>query len=47
MRILVWLLALALVGSGLVLTTRRRMFWGISLVLFGMLAGIAAASTAA
>ena len=47
MRILVWLLALALVGCGLVLTMRRRMFWGIGLVLAGMLAGIGAASTVA
>ncbi len=43
MEVVLWTLGLVLVASGLALTIRRRMLWGIALILGGMLSGLGAA----
>ena len=44
MVVVAWILALALVFSGIVLGIRHRMFWAIGLIVTGMITGLGASS---
>jgi len=46
MEALAWILTLVLVFSGNVLAIRHRMFWGIGLIVTGMITGLGATSLA-